>query len=799
VTFALSSSPTPLRGAMPWRRLVLGAAVLGALAACGPAELSSSPPALEQRHAQGAALQVSSEIPLSASPAHWSTYNPVVAAGGGLYLAVWQEFSSGSPPDLVGVRIRASDGAVLDDAPIHIAATQVDLEPAVAFDGTHFLVVWQDTSSIPTIRGARVRASDGAVLDASPPRYSPNTFQFPYQYPAVAFDGTNYLVVWFGYFEHGGTVVRGLQGIRVSPSDGLPIDPAPIVITTDSKAYYFKVASGGGYSLVTWTNGAVKGVRLNSAGQVLDAAPQVLTDSTAQAVRVASSGSRFLLAWVDDSNALRATLVRAQDGARLGPPDTLLDSEAIVSASMPNTLSVTFDGVDYQVLWPAMHGGAVTLRNTRVSAEGVPGPVVALSAYHGSTAPDWVGVAASAPGRLLAVYSQYVPALGKNRPMARLVNQTQPSLSPILPVGPQAFTQKEPVAAAGNGVYLVAWSESHPSTPYDTHIFAVRVDATSGAVLDSTPLLVSQTAGLMGSRAQPAVSFAGGNFLVVWTDIYPWSPVIKGVRVRASDGALLDTPQQIGGFFSVAPDETPTVASDGTNFLVAWSGWVADNGPPQWGVQLTRLNAANGQRVPGSNLFLAPGGGRPRATYGNGRFLVAWHVSDQGYNAYGAWIDAATGTPVGNSPFSLASSVADEKLVGVASSGGQFLVALRVGYSRVRALRITPHETGWLLDSPSLVVAESSATPPGVAFDGENYWVAWQGPIDGERQVYSMRVSTQGQLGVGEEYNLSSVASNSLTDAPSIASVGPGRFLVAWSQNEGGVNRVRIRLVNEVP
>ncbi|SEL31132.1 hypothetical protein SAMN05444354_105186 [Stigmatella aurantiaca] len=791
MTLSLSSS-SQARG--PWRRWGLWAAVLSTLAACGPAELPPASPALRQGAALSTPAQVSAEIPLSTSAAHLTNDNAVAASGDGLYLVVWREYAQGVPPVLLGARIRASDGAVLDASPLRLTSSSVSMEPSVAFDGTHFLVVWWDSAGLPFLRGVRVRASDGAISDVSIPRYGGSTF--PNLTPVVAFDGTNYLVVWWGYAEHGGTIVSGLQGIRLRPSDGTPIESTPFFIPGGGSNP--KLAYGDGHYLVTWTNGPVKGVRINTLGQVLDTVPLTLSTSNASKVQVASQGSSFLVVWTDSANALRATRVRAQDGARLDLSDLLLDASANASTSAP--FAVTFDGMDYQVLWQSTRGGVQTLLNTRVSAAGATGAgtEVSVSAIHAPAPSDWVGIAAAAPGRFLTVYSQYAPVMGNRRPMARLVERVRASVSPMLPVGPAALSQHAPAAAVGAGRYLVVWAETDSSSPPNTHILAVRVDAATGAVLDSPPLRVSQSVGVPGDRREAAVAFAGENFLVVWTESAGNVPVIQGARVRASDGAVLDAPLLIGGLFSFAPDETPSVASDGTNFLVAWNGWSLEGGGPSWGVQLTRIGSADGQRVPGSNVFLAPGGLRPQAAYGNGRFFVAWHVYNQGTNAYGARLDAATGAVIDTSPLAIATTVAEEKLVAVTSSGSQFFVALRVGYSRVRALRIDG-ATGLLLDSPSLIVAESSATAPGVAFDGNGYRVAWQGPLDGAREVYSARVSTQGQLGVGEEYGFSSVPATSRVDAPAIAAEGPGRFLVAWSQNEGSANRVRIRLVNEVP
>ena len=72
----------------------------------------------------------------------------------------------GTGQDLYGARV-SKDGVVLGSAPIVISAAAGDeADAAVAFDGTNYLVVWQDQrgSTGRDIYAARV-SPDGTVLD----------------------------------------------------------------------------------------------------------------------------------------------------------------------------------------------------------------------------------------------------------------------------------------------------------------------------------------------------------------------------------------------------------------------------------------------------------------------------------------------------------------------------------------------------------------------------------------------------------------------------------------------------------
>ena len=195
-----------------------------------------------------------------------------MAFDGTNYLVVWQDCRSGTSADIYGARVSRA-GAVLDGAGIPISTAANDQSaPAVAFDGTNFLVVWQDgrSGTNSDIYGARVSRA-GAVLDGTGiPISTAANDQYA---PAVAFDGTNYLVVWQD--RRSGTTYD-IYGARVSRA-GVVREPAGFAISRGCRATRTspQVAVNGSF-LVVWrdrrsgTNWDVYGNRVNGAGGVLD-------------------------------------------------------------------------------------------------------------------------------------------------------------------------------------------------------------------------------------------------------------------------------------------------------------------------------------------------------------------------------------------------------------------------------------------------------------------------------------------------------------------------------------------------
>ena len=125
---------------------------------------------------------------------------------------------SRTPLSLDGRRaLRTRVDGALDGVPIALDLA-THWFPQVSFDGTNYLVVWQQLpgsgadQTLAHINGARVTPA-GAVLD-SPSIAISSTPQGQYS-PVVAFDGTNYLVAWEDQRQQPGD---DIYAVRVSSS-----------------------------------------------------------------------------------------------------------------------------------------------------------------------------------------------------------------------------------------------------------------------------------------------------------------------------------------------------------------------------------------------------------------------------------------------------------------------------------------------------------------------------------------------------------------------------------------------------
>ena len=314
-------------------------------------------------------------------------YAPAVAFDGTTYLVVWEEQRPAASRDIYAARVSEA-GVVLDPVGIPISKAAGDQRaPAVAFDGSSFVVVWQDDrspSTGPDVYGARVSAA-GLLLDPGgiPISAAPGV-QLE---AAITGTGSGSLVVW----TEGGAA-SDIRGARVS-SAGTVLDPGGLTVSAGTGAQLDPAAAfGGAGSLVVWEDhrsgsGAdLYAARVSSAGAVLDPAGIAVAAGAGDERNgaVAVDGAAFLAAW-DVASDVQARRVSAA-GALLGSGPSAV-AAAPGSQTRP---ALAFDGVNFLAAWQ----DELDLDGVRVSPDG--GVLVPVSAI--STAPLAQQRAAVAPG-----------------------------------------------------------------------------------------------------------------------------------------------------------------------------------------------------------------------------------------------------------------------------------------------------------------------------------------------------------------------------------------------------------------
>jgi hypothetical protein len=258
--------------------------------------------------------------------------DPRIAFDGTNYFVVWTNHRGGGAfghDDVYGARVSRA-GTVLDRTSIPIA-TRGGFQggPEIAFDGANFLVVWTDTSrknrdGVYDIYGARVSMA-GVVLDRG--GFEISRAAGDQIHPAVAFDGSNYLVAWSDYRSTGYDIFAA----RVTRSTRV-LDPSGLRISKDGQvgAWGPSISAGDRESLIAWTylslededaGWDIAAARVSRSGNVLDpGVMQIASGREESESSVSYDGTNYLVVWgeTDDEKVRIKTRRVSAEGEMLG-------------------------------------------------------------------------------------------------------------------------------------------------------------------------------------------------------------------------------------------------------------------------------------------------------------------------------------------------------------------------------------------------------------------------------------------------------------------------------------------------
>jgi hypothetical protein len=678
----------------------------------------------------GPELPVGDPVTSSASN---SQLAPAVTWNGTDFLVVWQDFRSGTNYDIYAARVSGA-GSVLDPAGIPVAAAaNLQFAPAVAANGTDFLVVWQDSRSGPVddVYAARVSGA-GTVLE--PAGIPISTAANGQQAPSVAWNGSAFLVVW--------------QDSRSGPSD-------------------------------------IYGARVTSAGNVLDAAGIAIStaanDQTAPAV--AWNGADFLVVWTDDRSGPSDIY-----GARVSGAGSVLDPAGIAISTAANgqtAPAVASNATDFLVVWQDSRSGtSYDIYGARVSGAGSvldPAgiPIRTTAGYQIAPAVAWNGT------DFLVVWQDYRsdPCCGSYDIYGARVSGAGSVLDPAgLAISTAANDQRAPAVAWKGTDFLVVWQDLRSDA--DSDIYGAHVSS-AGSVLDSAGIPVSTAA---NDQRAPAVAWNGTDFLVVWQDRRSGNTYdIYGTRVSGAGGVL----DPAGIPLSTAADDqpAPAVAWNGTNFFVAWQDSRAGSTDIYGAGVSAGGTVAQPAGIPISTIA-AYAESAPAVAWNGSDFLVVWHDfrSASFWDIYGARVSGA-GSVLDPAGIPVSTAANDQTAPAVAWNGTEFLVVWtdnRSGPTSFDIYGARVSGAGSVLDPAGIAIstAANNQTLPAVASWGDSFLVVWQDRRSGSYNIYGAGVSADGTVAQPSGIPISTAAGDQT--APELAV--RYHFLVAWRDRRAGSN-----------
>jgi len=312
-----------------------------------------------------------------------------VASNGRISLHVWEEWISDARLwQLFAGRVTA-DWTRPDGLGLRVSVGgEGEFHPATVFDGTNFVVVWQE---LATLRGNRI-SPDGRLLDGQGFVISKSACYADRQ-TSIANNGRTLMVVWtdcaLGETRQGSYAVGRIFAARINAT-GQVIDPAPLRLSFGPLGEQNPaVAAVGRDFLVVWEeNGTpppcfyeycfppqthLVARRVSDSGTVIDAnvIPIAAGGNAAQGEKfpsIASDGSTAVVTWSSNQGAdVRYARVNANGQLLDVQPDQ--NGRTITDIGKASRIStVVWDGIHFVILRSKENGSLVA---NRLSGDGV--------------------------------------------------------------------------------------------------------------------------------------------------------------------------------------------------------------------------------------------------------------------------------------------------------------------------------------------------------------------------------------------------------------------------------------------
>ncbi len=723
--------------------------------------------------------EVAADNPVIA-PTGSTQQQQAIAFGAGEYLAVWSDNRDSSNADIWGARV-STDGSVLDTIGIQVAATTgIQSNPAVTYDGTQFVVAWEDfqtvNGTVSNIKVAHVSTAGavtavGAVASTAGSQTTPNL--------ASAGAGSS-LLVWNTAGEVDSTVVSGSVGATLAIATGALVE-RPSVASNPAGDYFvgYTVTNHLLGQLVT-AAGALDGTAITVSAPTTGAQSQ--SDAT-------YDGTNYDVVWKNGQNALVF-------GSRVSTTGTVLDTRMVGATTVGGIALNASPAQSFRPTISCQSSGCMLAwhdqRNNATTSFDLYGQLLTLAFVKSGTE---IAIS-TAPGpqnfpRLASSGSGFELVWTDNRANAstQIFGATVSSAGAIGTAADIATSDNREsaitIGTAGTDSALF-WRDSRggPSTYY------VRYDA-SGTALDATGQPVQAAA--TGAQNDPAASAdLGGHTLVVWSDTRNGAlKDIYGARVDLTAGTTLDAS---GIAISTAANNqlVPAVASNGTVALVVWQ----DSRNGAFDVYGALVDTTG--TVTLNDIAIGTGAGNqddPAVTYdtASGQFIVLWQDDASGtFQIKGARVSTA-GALLDATPVAIVGSASAQQLPAAVSSATGTLAAWQDG-AHVRGARLAGGATLSVTDVAGIAISSTSSNQggPKVGVLGTSYVVVWNDDRAGNQDIYGQMVGTDGAL-KGVNFAISAAAYDEVS--PQVIATSASTARVAYEAHTLDTSRAESRVL----
>ncbi len=432
--------------------------------------------------------------------------------------------------DLFGFMVDHSDQLVANSLYEVAQAPGGQRFPAVAFDGTNYVVAWQDSRDDPTPADSGTQPEDfrttlvtpdGAVTDLGGAVVKTSQYEVlanPLPMPALASNGSASVLVTTDY-RHArllpgtswtmDTLSANVYAYLVD-GDGLPAAPEGVLVSSQGRSATVRAAFGAGdRASVAFSSMVADGHHtdtfardLSVDGQLVQDAPVGLEVGPADAGSITGAwdGSAALFAWQEYESGTDVTRLYGvlAGGATAGLPPLLLDTAV-------GSVAAASDGQSFLLAWKKDSN----ISGQLLDQDGAPvsSPVALCQG------PCEVGYLSAAfdGQRYVLVWS----TSGPDSDIHGANVEVDGTPGPTFPICVEVGLQERPAIACDGGRCLVAWSDARAA---QGDVYAALVD--DGAVLEQGGVRLAAAADDRGfySLSRPTVAHAAGGFLVVWAD-----------------------------------------------------------------------------------------------------------------------------------------------------------------------------------------------------------------------------------------------------------------------------------------